>query len=472
MRGHRHAITGADVPSLPRRPRLVRMPLALSLLGGLGLALCFPPFDAPWPLLPISLASWLHGIQGRAFREAALHTLGFGLAFQFVLLRWAIVIGTDAWLALALVEAVFLLPLGLAAARVQRPLALVPLLAIGLPATDWVRDHAGVLAFGWGQLAFASLDAPWVRLAPSAGQWAVTGCAAATGAAIVALIRGRATVRVLAAGTLVLLLTVPLLLPTALPTRWSADTIALVQGGADHLGVGVQDPRAVLRRHAALTVRSLAGTAAHLVVWPENAVDVDPMRDAAAREILLRTSADIGRPLLIGAIVDVATGRTNAMVRVERGTMTTTYVKQRLVPFGEYLPMRDLFTRVFERAALIPVDFVPGPDPGAVSVAGRRMGLLICFEIADEALARAAVEPGASALLLQTNNATYAGTGQGEQQLRIAQFRAIELGVPVYVVSTTGPSAVISANGRIMQTLRDGATGVLLAPLPAHRVPV
>ncbi len=421
--------------------------------------------------MPVALAVWLDRTCGRPAGPAVAVTLAFGLAFQLTLLRWATVIGVDAWLALATIEAAFLLPLGLLAARVHTRLLLLPLLALGLPATDWVRDHAGVLAFGWGQLAFASVDAPWARLAPTLGQWAVTGTAAATGAAIAALVRAGIGGRAIAAGGLLLLLTVPLLQPAAASTAWDVHTIALIQGGTDRIGVGVQDRRAVLRRHADLTTRALAGTPAALVVWPENAVDVDPVADAEARTLLTQTSHRIGRPLLVGALVDLPVGRTNASVHVDGEAIRTTYMKQRLVPFGEYLPLRSVLTRLFERAALIPVDFVPGPGAGAVQVAGSRVGQLICFEVADDDLARAAVPAGTSALLVQTNNATYAGTGQGAQQLRIAQFRALELGVPVYVVSTTGPSAVIAANGRIVQAMADGTLGTLLAPLPAHRVP-
>jgi apolipoprotein N-acyltransferase len=246
--------------------------------------------------------------------------------------------------------------------------------------------------------------------------------------------------------------------------------VALVQAGVDHVGIGSGDRRAVMRRLAELTTAELRSTDVELIIWPENAVDVDPYHDAEARATVAEASLAAGVPILFGALLESAEGRRNVSALQDGPHLNTVYVKQRLVPFGEVLPARDLLTRYTDRTRHLPIDFVPGAGPGAVSAGGLRLGIVICFEVADEGLVEAALRSGAVALIVQTNNATYAGLGQSEQQLRIAQYRAKSLRVPVFVISTNGPTAVIDVNGRIVRRIDEGGVGVLTADLPAARV--
>lgn len=444
------------------------------LLGGCAtgagalLGLTFPPFDLPWPLLILAVAIWFALTDGLDRRATMWRSLWFALGFQLVLLRWLVVVGLDAWIALSLLESLFFIPVALIRSRPLGRCASIALTAVVWPAMDWIRDHAGPLAFGWGQLAFAKVDAPWSVLAPLTSQELVTAAIVLL-AGLLTLARGSGLgVSCVAVGSVILALSAPHLTASAPTTATSGARLALVQAGVDRTGLGAfGNRRVVMKRNAALTSRMLSNSNLDLIIWPENAVDVDPYTDPTARDILRQTASDTGVPILFGALLRASDGRRNVAMVVDSHGMRTMYTKQRLVPFGEVLPARELLSRYFKRTKHLPTDFVGGTDPGHLMFGDLRLGLVICFEIADESIVRAATSNGARALIVQTNNATYAGLGQSEQQLRIAQFRALSLGLPVYVVSTTGPSALIATDGHVVQQLDENQMGILLTGLPS-----
>ena len=74
----------------------------------------------------------------------------------------------------------------------------------------------------------------------------------------------------------------------------------------------------------------------------------------------------------------------------------------------------------------------------------------MCFEVAYDGLVRGIVDHGAQLVVVQTNNATYAGTGQLDQQFAISRYRAIETGRQVVVASTDGISGFFSASGAVL----------------------
>lgn len=466
------------MPSLRRRANRsvtasgrMWLPLAAALAAGALLALTFPPFDLPWPLLLLAVGSWFALTAGVGAREAAMRSLAFAFAFQLVLLRWLTVVGQDAWIALALLEALFFIPVGLIRAIGHNALVSVTLVTAAWPTMDWIRDHAGPVAFGWGQLVFASVVAPWSALAPWLSQEWLTAIIVGIAGAASLVLRGRPAMRICAFGMVVLALALPLLAPATQQPAGSGVQVALVQGGVDRTGLGAfGDRRVVMQRHAALTRATLTDSGVDLIIWPENSVDVDPFDDDEANATVEAVSMAAGAPLLFGALLHDPDGRRNVSVLADGAHLRTVYTKQRLVPFGEVLPAREFISRYIERTKHIPVDFVPGAAPGTLDVAGVGLAIVICFEIADEDGVIAALASGATALLVQTNNATYAGLGQSEQQLRIAQYRAKSMRVPVYVVSTTGPSAVIDATGTIVQIIGEQRVGILTTELPAVRV--
>jgi len=149
------------------------------------------------------------------------------------------------------------------------------------------------------------------------------------------------------------------------------------------------------------------------------------------------------------------------------------YVKMHPVPFGEFLPFRDQLTALIGRFDRVPRDFVRGTEPGVLNIGGVVVGDAICFEVAYDDVFTSVIAGGAEVITVQTNNATYQGTGQPAQQWDIERLRALNTGRAVVVASTTGISGFIAPDGTVEQQLGEGETGYLVfeVPLSNSRTP-
>jgi apolipoprotein N-acyltransferase len=169
--------------------------------------------------------------------------------------------------------------------------------------------------------------------------------------------------------------------------------------------------------------------------------------------------SSIDVPIVVGAVLNGPGPnqvRNTAIVWTPRFGPTQQYVKRHLVPFGEYLPFRREITAVTGAFALIHKDFVPGHTSGVLRAGPVTLADVICFEVADDTVVRQAVKGGGRLLAVQTNNATYEHVGDsgdgGEtaQQLEISRLRAVEHGRAVVVAATSGVSALIAPDGRVL----------------------
>jgi apolipoprotein N-acyltransferase len=275
------------------------------------------------------------------------------------------------------------------------------------------------------------------------------------------------------------LVLVALLLPV--PTTGPSATVAVVQGNVPRLGLDAFSQRAAVLTNHVTATRELAadvraGKVARpdLVIWPENASDLDPYTDRQAADLINRAVQDIGVPILVGAVTD-GPGRFVSNRGIVWDPVTgagVSYVKRHPVPFGEYIPFRSLVRRVTSKVDLVPRDFARGNAPGVLTVGPVRLGDVICFEVAYDGVVRDVVTGGGRLLVVQTNNATFGRTGETSQQLAMGRLRAVEHGRSVLVAATSGVSAVIAPDGRVQArsqvftrdvmvqrvTLRDGRT--------------
>ena len=462
----------------------LRIALPTAVLAGLMLWLAFPPVAVgPSAILGVALLS------AALWRASVRRGLGLGLlaglVFFLLLLEWMRVIGLDAWVLLALLCASWITLLGAATALVTR----LPAAPVWI-ASVWVLEETirGRIPFGgfpWGNLAFSQPDVMLAEWARVGGTPLVTFLVALIGSALVpvAISVRRREIRP-AAAWLAVVIAVSVL-PLALPTTDGGDlvggpaeaTIALVQGGTPQTGMGAMDVRrAVLDNHVAQTMLLAAAINSGdqprpaFVLWPENASDIDPFADADAADAISAAAKAVGAPILVGAVTSVP-GNPDGVWNVgivwdpDAGP-TQMYIKTHPVPFGEYIPFRDLVASLIGRFDRVPRDFIPGTEPGNLEIGGVAVGNVICFEIAYGEVVDAVVDGGARVLTVQTNNATYGDTSQPAQQLGIERMRAIESGRSLLVASTSGISAVVTSAGGIEQSLDEGVQGWLMADVP------
>jgi apolipoprotein N-acyltransferase len=459
--------SGAGAALLPR--------LALALASGLLLAAAFPPLGW-WPLAVPAVASLVLACRGAGARRGALIGLVHGLALFVPLLTWMQVIGPDAWLLLSLLESAYLAALGALLAVTSR-LRLWPLWSACLwVAQELARGTTPFGGFPWGRLAFAEAASPLTPYAALGGAPLVTFATALAGSLLAAAVvhrrRSRYAVGAVAAGLAVVL--GGLLVPT--PVDGPKATAAVVQGNVPQPGLDFQGEREqVLRNHAAATQRLASGVAAgrldrpDLVVWPENASDIDPFRDAGAFARIDDAVGAVGVPVLVGAVLQGPGPqyvRNTGIVWDPDTGPGARYVKRHPVPFGEYIPFRAQLSGLIERLDQIPRDFYAGDRPGLLDLGPARVGDVICFEVAYDGLVRDVVDGGADLLVVQTNNATYNNTPQPEQQLAMSRLRAVEHGRSVLVAATSGISAVVLPDGRVLERTGELEARTLVADVP------
>jgi apolipoprotein N-acyltransferase len=437
-----------------------------SLAAGLGLTLAFPPFDAWW-IAPLAVGGLTLSVQGRSARYGALAGLAFGLGFFVPLLHWTgIYVGPTPWLLLALSQAAFVAALGAATALVLR-LPAAPLWVAALwAAEEAVRSRAPFGGFPWGRLAFSQGDSPAAGLAALGGAPLVTFAVALAGGVLAwgaTRLPRSAWQTVAAAGIAAAVLCVGWAVPRAAAGASgdaAATTVAVVQGNVPRLGLDFNAQRqAVLRNHVART-RELAAAIDRgelprpdLVVWPENASDIDPYTDPEAAALIDEAARAVGVPVLVGAVVrgpDRFISNT-AIVWDPRSGPGQTYVKRHPVPFAEYIPLRPIARAVSDEVDRVARDFAAGDRVGVLDVAGVRLGDVICFEVAYDGLVRDTVREGARLIVVQTNNATFGRSGESAQQLAMSRLRAVEHQRAVVVAATSGISAVIAPDGTVVE---------------------
>jgi apolipoprotein N-acyltransferase len=221
----------------------------------------------------------------------------------------------------------------------------------------------------------------------------------------------------------------------------------------------------VVRTIEQVTVDANDRGAPDFIIWPEAVVPWPLFRDPSVGPWLESIARRTGKPLLLGTVY---TGGQNPqdplwyngafVVDPVRGVTSPGYAKRKLVPFGEYIPLRPLFGWL-EKFVPIGGDFQRGNAvaPLLVTAGVNRLpvGVLICYEDVFPALARESVRSGAEVLAVLTNNAWYGEGGAAYQHAAHSVLRAVESRRPVIRCGNGGWSGWIDEFGNIRATLKD-----------------
>jgi apolipoprotein N-acyltransferase len=474
----------ADAVDATRPPLRLHWALLIALAAGLLLAAAFPPYGL-WPLAFISPGLLIIALHRRSLRSAFGVGLIFGLAFNFPLVAWVINLAWYAWVALAIAAALIFAVFAVGQ-RLLLNLRWWPLAVAGWwVAAEAFRDRWPWGGFPWGRLAMSQAGVPTQGWAAIAGPPVLTFMVALVGASLGWLLlsafgwehppglrisrfslgsgRPRLLAPALALAGSAALAVLPGVLPLdPVPANASTATVAAIQGNvprARSLAGQLNNDWVVTLNHVAATDKLAdnvaAGKAAEpdLVIWPENSTDIDPMVYPPVYQEIASAAAAIGRPILVGAVLQNPELNAGVLWLPGKGP-TTIYAKRRLVPFGEYIPFRSLISKITSLTQLQGTPFVPGHKTVIFDVGQIRLGDIICYEVGFDDLVRSEVVAGANLLSMQSNDATFEREGpitaESGQQLAMARIRAVEFDRAVVVASTTGYSAIVAPNGQLI----------------------
>jgi apolipoprotein N-acyltransferase len=255
----------------------------------------------------------------------------------------------------------------------------------------------------------------------------------------------------------------------ARPTSGATITAALLQPNiSQEMRWDESNVIEIYRRMIDMTVTA-ARNGATVVIWPESTVPLSYTQTDFFRESIEQLSRDHGIDIILGSVATDPSKPNriwNSAFLASGGTTIGHYDKIRLVPFGEYVPLRRvLFFAEKLVHAVGEFEFGTNDHPlgGKLSY-----GPAICYEIVYPQITRTQIRNGADVLVTITNDAWYDGTSAPKQHLWQARLRAIEGDRYLLRAATTGISAFIDPTGRIVSSIPMGRDGIIYARFQAR----
>ena len=246
--------------------------------------------------------------------------------------------------------------------------------------------------------------------------------------------------------------------------------VAAIQGNKGSLenwSSGTMDQ--VLEVYGELS-REAAENGAELIVWPETCIPANIDRQGWVYEYVTELSQECGVPILCGLFTRVAEGSdadyNSIVAALPDGTVHgTVYNKRNPVPFGEFVPFRDLVMTVIPPLAEINTldeDIPAGADSVVMELDVGNVGPLICFDSIYERNALDSIGNGAQILAVSTNDSWFTDSRGVWMHHAQSQLRAIETGRYVVRSANTGVSSVINDRGEVLELLEPLKTGYVL----------
>jgi apolipoprotein N-acyltransferase len=445
------------------------------------LALSFPKYGHPafaWiALTPLVIAAWHAPTTRRAFGLGLLAGAVYFWGTLYWLIETMTTFGGLSTLLAVLAAAILVAYLSLFPAAFavllarsrrafgDRALTLVPAL--------WVTTELGRQyvwdGFPWALLGYSQVTVlPVAQIASIVGVYGLSALLAfsATAAAAIVLLTGRAR----AIYPVAALVTIA---ACATWGQWRLNASNLLQAGAP-VRVAVlqgnipQDQKwepslrdEITSKYLRLTREAIAAGAT-FIIWPESSTpfyfEHDLVRGAAIRRI----ASESGATLLIGSDQVEPLKAVEAEVKQQYryynasflvkpdGQIGAVYRKMHLVPFGEYVPLKDLLFFVGPIVEAVSA-FTPGGDPVLLPIGDHLASTAICYEVIFPSLIRRFVQDGSELLTTITNDAWYGRSSAAYQHWEQAAMRSIEQGRYLARAANTGISGFVDPYGRQVQ---------------------
>lgn len=444
--------------SLPRR-------LILALLSGVLVPFSLSPVDV-WPAGVLGIIGLYLALNDLGGRQGSWVGWTFGLGLFGAGSSWV-------WVSIATYGNVGPYIASLITLLFIAVLALFPALQCGLmqrffgprPAplvfsacwllSEWLRGWL-FTGFPWLYLGYGHIHSPLAGLAPVFGVFGVGLVVALTGSTIAQQLAGfiadgHLSRRKALTTNLPLLLALGMALPFLAVDWVSPRTDSSISAGIVH-GTIPQDEKfdASLRLSHVDYFETLSEElwGRDIIIWPETAIAFYYHRAFPLLNRLDNRAAEAGSTLISGIFHSDEDHVHNSILALGEGSGL--YHKQKLVPFGEYVPFQDLIGPLFRLFDLPMSTIGPGPDDQTGLMAGgHRLAPFICYEIVYPDFVRRHAQD--ADLLVTISNDTWFGSSWGPpQHLQMAAMRALENGRYLLRATNNGLSAIIDQRGHII----------------------
>jgi apolipoprotein N-acyltransferase len=462
-----------------------------AVLSGVLFALAFPNFAIGWLIFIAPIPLFIVLARSRRAREAFF--LGWLSQFTAWLLMvpWVVrvmshygglpyITGVLAFIAMCAVLGIYGGLFGVIVYRIRpgnefRRWLLIPL---AWAAVEYARTYL-LSGFPWNLIAAAIVDyTPLVQFDRVAGPYALGALILIPAAAVAWLIaarpRGMRLVAVLASVTILcfvwwatgIVAEKLIARPRVGPTY----TAALLQPNiSQEMRWNAASLSEIFQRMMTMTETAVRAGAS-VVIWPESTVPLSYATTDFYRQGIESISRQSAVDIILGSVAEDATNPNavwNAAFLVSGGQTIGHYDKIRLVPFGEYVPLRKML--FFADKLVHEVGNFEFGTKDTPLVGLLQYGPAICYEIVFPQIPRTQVVHGADVLVTITNDAWYDGTSAPRQHLNQARLRAVETDRYLLRAATTGISAFVDPTGRIVEEIPMNRQGIIYARFqPRH----
>lgn len=419
------------------------------VLAGLAFASSFEPLGW-WFGAPLGYALLLRKIvSSSSTPKIYLQVFLFAFISAGITLIWAgKYVGLLPLFFLALLHGLFYLPLATLRRYTSNILWFIPALLL----IEEIRARFPFSGFSWMRIAFSQADSPYLSIVSIGGVTLLSLWVLMISYLLAAINLRKVLV-------MLLIIFAPIFLSNSYsPT--SKISYAGVQGNTPSVGIGFNDrAQAVFNLHVSTTIDLISGQP-ELIIWPENAIDVDPYVNSDVLSAIESVTMKFSAPLIAGAVTRNSGQLENVSIMYDvGGEVVSVYSKQYLTPFGEYIPLRGL-ARIVSPYVDSVSDFSSGKSVDLHRVNSMTIAPVICYELLSDSLVRNAAQKS-EALVVQTNSATFAGTSESAQQLAITRVRAVENAREIVSISTIGISAHIDINGNVLSRTDENIRAIL-----------
>lgn len=358
----------------------------------------------------------------------------------------------------------------------KKPLGLLILAPLCAVALEYVRGFL-LSGFPWMLLGYSQLDQlALIQMADIAGVYGISFLMVMVNAAVYLLLltvaenpwhetrmtRGQMT----GAGVLTLCLVLTAFFYgrfriadiSAAMAGAPAIRVALIQGNIDQTLKWDQALQIQTTRKYVDMTRGVKSPRPDLVVWPETAMPFPLEAGGGLTSMLTDMTRQTGMHLVTGhpSVEAVSPDRVvhynSASLVMPDGHVVGRYDKVHLVPFGEYVPLKQVLFFVDKMVAGVG-DFLPGRKGHTLKWKPDKpdLGVQICFEIIFPDLSRALVQNGAGLLVNLTNDAWFGTTPAARQHFTMAAFRAVENRRALVRCANTGITGIVDPAGRVIR---------------------